>query len=316
MSKLGSARRLIAAGGAAVILTLGACIAFQWKPLGPHRSAPVPGAEMVGSEECLVCHDEVQGRPEIARYHEGCETCHGGGSLHSESEARLEIRFPANGDCLACHVVGRRSHLQWGTGEHARAGVYCTDCHNPHTASRRHLRTHGPSPYPDIDAVSGLCLSCHPEVAARLAFPSHHPLPQGGMSCLGCHDPHEDRRVAFGDENQDCADCHQDYMGPWTFEHPPTVEGCTICHNPHGAVADNLLDTDQPALCLSCHSLNDLWHHGPAGTGDPFSRTITQDFPNDPMEIIKRQNAMTFLRRCTDCHGAIHGSYTDEHLRH
>ena len=26
--------------------------------------------------------------------------------------------------------------------------------------------------------------------------------------------------------------------------------------------------------------------------------------------------AITFLRRCTDCHGAVHGSYTDEHLRH
>ena len=74
--------------------------------------------------------------------------------------------------------------------------------------------------------------------------------------------------------------------------------------------------TPQPALCLSCHPLNDLWHHADAATGIPSNTIITRDRPVDPGELVKSNEAFTFLRRCNDCHGAIHGSYTDEHLRH
>jgi DmsE family decaheme c-type cytochrome len=136
------------------------------------------------------------------------------------------------------------------------------------------------------------------------------------MSCLSCHDPHEDSQVRHGTRNQRCAQCHQDTMGPWIFEHPPVVDGCVVCHNPHGAVGENLLETIQPTICLSCHPLNDMWHHDPAGSAILDNTTISGDFPQTNTERIIRQEAKLFLRRCTDCHGAIHGSYTDEHLRH
>ncbi len=128
------------------------------------------------------------------------------------------------------------------------------------------------------------------------------------MSCLGCHDPHEDSRVRFGDRNQLCASCHQDYMGPWVYEHPPVTDDCSICHDPHGAVADDLLETIQPIACIGCHTINDLTHHG------EFFATGIKD--NTVETRITRREANTFLDRCTDCHGAIHGSHSDEYLRH
>lgn len=303
-------------GAAAAGVIAGACASLQWQPLGPRRTAAIAGAQPVGSEECLVCHDEVQGHEKIATYHAGCESCHGGGSLHADSEEPHDIRYPANADCLGCHAAGYDSHLQWGTGEHSRAGVLCSDCHNPHAITRRHLRERAQVGFPRMDDRSRLCIECHREVAAQLTYSSHHPVAEGAMACTNCHDPHEDGRLRPGDRNQLCADCHQDYMGPWIFEHPPVVEGCTSCHAPHGAVGDDLLATTQPAICISCHSMNDLWHHQSLGTGIFTNRPISQDRPVDPAEQIQRNEAYTFLRRCTDCHGAVHGSYTDEHLRH
>jgi DmsE family decaheme c-type cytochrome len=301
--------------GVATVLAA-ACVQLAWDPLGPRRVAPVAGAEPVGTEECFVCHDAVQGHERIADYHADCESCHGPGSLHADSEDPEEIRFPANADCLRCHLPGRDTHLRWGTGDHSRAGLYCSDCHNPHATTRRHLRPRPHVAFPDMDAASRLCVDCHADVGSAQTFPSHHPVAEGALSCLSCHDPHEDSRTALGDANQRCYGCHQDVAGPWIFEHPPVVEDCAMCHDPHGAPTEYLLATIQPAICLSCHTLNDLWHHDVSGTGLPGNTTITQDRPTAPGERISRTEAGTFLRRCTDCHGAIHGSYTDEYLRH
>ena len=92
---IGHSRRTLAGRGSATrfaIATLGvvfllACVSLQWQPMGPRRTAPVEGASAVGSEECGACHEDVQGHEKIAYYHAGCETCHGGGSVHADTEA-------------------------------------------------------------------------------------------------------------------------------------------------------------------------------------------------------------------------------------
>jgi hypothetical protein len=39
-----------------------------------------------------------------------------------------------------------------------------------------------------------------------------------------------------------CVKCHTDKRGPFVFEHPPVrVEGCEICHMPHGSMNPKLL---------------------------------------------------------------------------
>ncbi len=313
----GLPRTLSAVAGVVLL----ACAALKWEPVGPRRVAPIEGAERIGAEECGICHEEIRGHERIAGYHSDCEGCHGGGSVHAESEELEDIRHPASDDCLACHGPGWDTHMAWSTAEHKRAGLICSDCHNPHVRTRHHLRTEelsgiSEAAFPHIDDASGMCIGCHRDVGSRLRFPSHHPVGEGAMKCTSCHNPHEDRTTSLGVRNLLCAECHQDYMGPWIFEHPPVVDDCSICHNPHGAVTYNLLETTQPTICLSCHTLADTWHHDALSTGILDSETIDRDRPLPPPQRIVQQEANVYLDRCTDCHGAIHGSLTDEHLRH
>jgi DmsE family decaheme c-type cytochrome len=268
-----------------------------------HRTTAVKGAvEHVGADECTACHDQVEGHAPIAAYHGDCESCHGPGERHAESEDVADIRFPSSEDCLACHEASRTTHLSWSTGEHERSGVMCSDCHNPHSREPHLLRQPRQVNFPHADADTQLCVSCHADVASRLSLPSHHPVREGMLSCTDCHAPHGDRRTALGGGTALCSGCHQDHAGPWVFEHAPVAEDCTLCHNPHGTATVNLLDTNQPALCLSCHSTPDSWHlrvGAALPVGSPINGTV----------------ASAFYTRCTDCHGAIHGSYEDPHLR-
>ena len=131
------------------------------------------------------------------------------------------------------------------------------------------------------------------------------------MSCVTCHDPHEDSRTTLGHATRECTQCHQDHAGPWIYEHPPVTEDCTICHDPHGAVADDLLAVRDPVVCLACHTVSDDRH---INTGEGVV-TIDQDFPAGTPSELTPNIGFAFYTRCTDCHGNVHGSYQDPHLR-
>jgi DmsE family decaheme c-type cytochrome len=133
-------------------------------------------------------------------------------------------------------------------------------------------------------------MSCHKDVAARLTMPSHHPVREGGLSCVHCHDPHSGRKTHLAGKNEQCTRCHQNVQGPKVFEHPPVVEDCTICHNPHGSPNRRLLQLAQPMQCLQCHSLAPT-HGGNAPRGAQ-------------------------LRGCTNCHAAVHGSHSSPSLKY
>lgn len=307
-SRLGGAWAI---GAAAVCF---ACVAV-WEPPGPtgyRRTTPIESAEAIGGEECLVCHEDVRGRAPAPAYHADCEACHGPGSVHEDSEEPADIRFPSSADCLACHESGRETHLAWSTGEHERAGVLCSDCHDAHGGELYDLRRARSAAFRNLDAASSLCVQCHPDVAATLHYPSHHPVREGMLSCTDCHAPHGDRRTAFGGSAALCAQCHQDYVGPWIYEHAPVAEDCLFCHAPHGSPASNLLEVSQPALCLSCHTSPDDFHL--IQSGEPGLTVIAGDRPTGSSAITPGV-AGAFYTRCTDCHGAIHGSYQDIHLR-
>lgn len=305
---------------AASLAALACATAWRFEPQSYHRTtADLTGAEPWGAEDCVDCHESIGGYAPIPTYHEDCEACHGLGSLHADSEELEDIRFPASADCLTCHEKGRDTHLAWATGGHEQAGLICSDCHSLHQREPNLIRNAGTVTFGYLDPNSTLCVQCHLDVASRLNFPSHHPVREGMLSCTDCHAAHGDTRTALGDRVSLCAGCHQDYAGPWIFEHAPVAEDCTMCHNPHGAPAQNLLDTTLPALCISCHSTADPWHF--RATGEPGLQAISGDFPTAPRDpsvpsqVITQLGAGAFYTRCTDCHGAIHGSYQDLHLR-
>jgi DmsE family decaheme c-type cytochrome len=289
---------------------LAACATVgTWAPLkNYHRTAEVQGATRTDSGECRVCHEDVNGYAPSPVYHGDCESCHGNGSLHNASEAVADIRHPSSGDCLACHGPGRTTHMSWDTGDHSRAGVICSDCHNPHNRELFNVRVVKNVGFARMDDYSQLCSSCHLDIASRLNFPSHHPVKEGTLSCVSCHDPHEDSRTTLGHPTSDCATCHQDHVGPWVFEHMPATEDCTTCHDPHGSPSDDLLAISQPSICITCHSTSDDRH---MNAGEGLTRSTDTMLGDSITDAV----SFSMYGRCTDCHGAIHGSYQDPHLR-
>ncbi len=135
----------------------------------------------------------------------------------------------------------------------------CESCHGP---ASKHVATGGlgrdkfivnPGRNPDA------CFNCHIETQAEFHFPQHHPVIEGKMNCVQCHDPHgmdimkPAGGLAMSRLNGTCAQCHRDQARPFIFVHEAMREGCTICHNPHGSINSKMLVQPDNNLCLKCH---------------------------------------------------------------
>jgi DmsE family decaheme c-type cytochrome len=141
------------------------------------------------------------------------------------------------------------------------------------------------------------CVSCHKSKKTEMQFVSHHPIPEGKMTCTGCHNPHGGEKgnmngVTVADT---CFKCHADKAGPYPFEHPPVVEDCMICHRPHGSPNESLLKQSQPFLCIRCHKAPHVNRTGSGLAGQANGRALS-------VNVFEQRD------RCTDCHREIHGS--------
>ena len=256
------------------------------------QSGPqVKEAQKIGSSACKECHTDVKDS-KIYGYHSDCESCHGEGSIHASSPEKENIALPQSGDCLTCHQKDSK-RMNWKFSSHHKAGVNCRDCHEVHVSKTAKASHAGIN---KMDKKSASCVKCHQDVIARFNMTSHHPVKEGGLSCSNCHDPHGSKEVTLLSKNDQCFKCHQSIRGPKVFEHAPVVEDCTICHNPHGSPNRRLLETAQPVLCLQCHSVADK-RHAQGGTANA-------------------RISGAVLRGCVNCHGSIHGSHQDPHLRY
>jgi DmsE family decaheme c-type cytochrome len=242
----------------------------------------IPGAEKVGSDQCQTCHaDEFKTYRRSVHSQETleCEDCHGAGSLHVKSGdgSGPIVKFKnqpvkaANGVCLSCHSEAEALQ-NWSSGAHQRHDVRCVDCHRVHqTEAKLNSRRE----------QNDKCQACHHKQAMEGNLPYHHPVREAKMTCADCHDPHGGtaaNNLRADNLNELCFTCHDEFRGPFTYQHVPVTENCMKCHTPHGSMQRNLLQVSQPTLCLQCHP----GHHN--GTGVPL------------------------LNACTNCHSSIHGS--------
>lgn len=215
-----------------------------------------------------------------------------------------------NKACLYCHapIVQRfpssphsRVHLA-GLGKDGDTG--CESCHGP---GSKHIEAGGGAKFiinPGKDPAA--CLQCHLEVQSEFQSLHHHPVLEGRMNCVQCHDPHGSDifkpagGLAMSRLNESCAQCHREQTRPVVFEHPAMREGCTTCHNPHGSLNRKMLTQSDPNLCLRCHAEVP----GPGSGGQIF---------------IGNFNHSSYLQRGTcwaaGCHTAVHGSNVDVRLR-
>jgi len=293
-----------------LLLLLGACAtgAIREKQL---TMPVIDGATPVGSQACMECHEGYRAgvHSRLAEFEymggtEGCEACHGGGSLHVEADGAKILKFgellpeESAAVCAKCHSDGKL--MDWTHSEHALSDVACSDCHQIHGDAKFALKQQDPE----------LCYSCHQEQMAKGNFPSHHPIKEGKMTCGDCHNPHGELNTE--ERNNDlCLDCHSRYQGPFVFGHAPVEDDCSICHDPHGSVANNLLVQNEPFLCLQCHEghfhvlRESNWTAPNSAAPTPPAAQAVADVVN----VHGNEGFQTsFGTKCTSCHKVVHGS--------
>lgn len=149
----------------------------------------------------------------------GCEACHGPGGDHLGGPKKTTIVNPKNLTpaqqamvCGQCHSVGKdvsghfafpvgfrpgddlkktfvdgkptsvgdhQQYSEYITSKHAKSGVTCTDCHDPHNTSKNPSQLKKP--------MTELCLDCHAGTIDDLA--THAPDAPAGATCATCHMP-------------------------------------------------------------------------------------------------------------------------------
>lgn len=281
--------------------------------------------DFMGDSGCAECHSakvaNFSGSPHAAFVSDpklpdskrGCEGCHGPGKIHIAEEGDEVIAFrkmspkESTAACMRCHAQ-TLSEAHWKKTAHARADVACVSCHQIHPDSDPALIAGSLKKGMAKDTKAGVfvaqkltssmlradetqvCGQCHAPEVAKFRLTSHHPVPEGEMTCSSCHNPHPTKNAKGKvlTEKNDCISCHRETAGPFTFEHDPvanhTGAGCQECHSPHGTNNPKLLNSFSRGLCGQCHT-----------------EKLSRHYPG---------------RSCfsAGCHVAPHGSNTSEKL--
>ena len=219
--------------------------------------------------------------------------------------------YVGNSACFECHTNYVR---HFAGSPHARIHVPsagpgalsgCESCHGPGSLHVQAGGSHGRSIVnPGRDPAA--CFRCHQDTHAEFRLPQHHPVLEGRMNCVQCHDPHGSeilkpaRGLAMARLNESCAECHREQARPVVFEHEAMREGCTACHAPHGSINAKMLTARDNNLCLRCHAQV----QGPSVPAGGL--------------YIGAVNHGLFVQRgacwSAGCHTAIHGSNVNPHM--
>lgn len=237
----------------------------------------------------------------LARGHRrvACETCHDRGAVEPPSRGsrcvnchRAVHEAPFGRNCQRCHGsirwtglprrIGVRAHSRTAFELHGAHGeVECSSCHDPELSPNARFREleheqcgschEDPHTFAFQGAAGFDCTSCHTDDAfaptsftTELHASTSFPLTgtHSNVACMGCHGS-ERPRLAFGVEDQACADCHDNPHGT-QFAVEMADDGCASCHSTAGWNRPNIDHNTWPltgahenAACESCHTPSD-----------------------------------------------------------
>ncbi|MBF0121842.1 MAG: hypothetical protein HQL21_00360 [Candidatus Omnitrophica bacterium] len=171
------------------------------------------GATYVGNETCASCHEDqvknyklsTHGRLQLKGVDgvaEGCEICHGPGSIHAESGGGKGVAIinPTKDPsiCFSCHMEKK---MEFNLPNHhpvLEGKMSCSDCHDPHGDANPTATS--------MESVNDSCFKCHKDQQGP--FLHEHPaLREGCASCHKVHGSINEKLLISGQSNL-CLKCH------------------------------------------------------------------------------------------------------------
>lgn len=291
-------------------------------PAAPATQAPATPpapATYVGSETCGGCHEDIYKAFKANRHF----------VIETDKKRGWETKA-----CESCHGPGSK-HVESTSAE---------DIQNPARMAPR--------------ASERTCLKCHANQVTNVGrIQSGHG--RNDIPCVSCHSmhkPHSEDMVKgrFAAINAKCAECHQStwaqFQKPYHHRLPENAMSCVDCHNPHGSVLPQSIQTanaNEPG-CFKCHGDKrgpfTFPHapvqmdgcsacHEPHGSANPKMLTRHEErfvclecHSNIGAAAVAKTGTLGGVppafhdlrlqrfRACSSCHQKVHGSYVDRAL--
>jgi len=262
-----------------------------------HGSANAALLARSEADLCLSCHSDFEAaRDSAATVHAAADDCRQCHASHEGKTAAILRKDPSE-LCANCHAVDDAA-LGALSGHQPYLTSDCAACHSPHYSTAPHLvRGEG------ADA----CVGCHADVQGRLGMTVPHP--PAADDCRSCHVPHYGANAPHllaAHEKDVCATCHDydDLKVTAAYVHAPARAGdCSGCHNPHGAMQENLVTGRMQRAVVDGRVVSQL----PRLTG--LSSDLCYTCHDDLAEKFRRPgvHAPVAAGNCDACH-APHGS--------
>ena len=222
---------------ASLIIMLGALGLFFGASArgGEKLSAPVKftkikGAEYVGSDTCEACHEKEAKEFKLSMHSrisipgdqvegQGCEMCHGPGSVHVDQGGGRNGSIINPKDhpeaCFTCHL-DKKAEFRLPYRHPVMEGkMSCSSCHSAHGEEVR------PWSATSMKGVNEACFKCHKEQRGPFVW-EHEALREGCVVCHQVHGSIHEKMLVVRDNNL-CLRCH-------TQQDFPSV-GKRVAHN-------------------------------------------------------------------------------------